>query len=577
MNGIPHQRFIFILLVAFRWASLLPPLWLLFQNEDSIWSFGMSSGTTLLIAFTSTLIITIFHRALNGWLVRRPFLLAIDLLFVGALLTFSGGVRSPYYLTALSPLLTGAFFLQVRGGLFAALAFTPIYLFAVLFGNQITRLAIDLNALITQLVGFWLTPLLFGYMSAFLQQLRQARDALAVASKDLERQNKEISLAHHQLKIAYELTVLLQAAPDVASVQKRVLSAITGELGFPRAALGMVEPGAYMVSDWQVYPDDDGPPLPPVPITPEGGVIAQALQDHCEYAYTNGKPLSSVEAINAWVGRDYGLVIPLYLREHTVGVLLVVTQHEVQDPADERIKVLKLVAGQVAVALGTTMMCIDRARQLAIEQERNRIARDIHDSVSQSLFGIAFTLDASIKMLPGQASLVKKELSELRVLANKVREQVRHSIFDLWPSDLTLERFKADLQSYVNGCSIPDSYPVHFKVGEDFNGLSPSIRRNLYRVTQEALANAARHSRSEGAEVCLSVLDDQVHLKIRDQGQGFNPDLVLVRRHDRERFGLHGIQERIDELGGECEILSRPGQGTQILVSVPRNRKADLG
>jgi signal transduction histidine kinase len=103
----------------------------------------------------------------------------------------------------------------------------------------------------------------------------------------------------------------------------------------------------------------------------------------------------------------------------------------------EREATLTTVANQAALALGTTILCIDRARRLAVEQERNRIARDIHDTVAQSLFGIVYSLEACINMLPGQADSVRDELIELRALASGAHDEVRRSIFDMWPSSLT--------------------------------------------------------------------------------------------------------------------------------------------
>jgi signal transduction histidine kinase len=102
----------------------------------------------------------------------------------------------------------------------------------------------------------------------------------------------------------------------------------------------------------------------------------------------------------------------------------------------ERESTLMTVANQAALALGTTILCIDRARRLAVETERNRIARDIHDTVVQSLFGVVYSLDACINMLPARAEEVRNELIELRSLATSAHDEVRRSIFDLWPSAL---------------------------------------------------------------------------------------------------------------------------------------------
>ncbi|HHH40405.1 MAG TPA: sensor histidine kinase, partial [Chloroflexi bacterium] len=94
---------------------------------------------------------------------------------------------------------------------------------------------------------------------------------------------------------------------------------------------------------------------------------------------------------------------------------------------------------------------------------------------------------------------------------------------------------------------------------------------------QEALANVVRHAGVNSAQVCLRVEPNAVYLSIRDHGRGFDPATVLAREHNRERFGLRGVRERIHALGGECEILSRLGEGTQILVRLPVNGRDGRG
>jgi signal transduction histidine kinase len=228
--------------------------------------------------------------------------------------------------------------------------------------------------------------------------------------------------------------------------------------------------------------------------------------------------------------------------------------------------VLSAIASQAALALST----LDQVKQLAIEQERNRIARDIHDTVTQSLFGIVFTLDACIKMLPQQVDLVSQELVELHDLAERVRQEVRQSIHDLWPAELTLEQFKADLIKYVSHCAGSDTFQVDFTIGGEFEALPLQIRRNLYRVAQEALANVAHHAGVNSARISLYVEPHEAQLSIRDHGKGFDPK--RVQGETPERFGLRGIRERVHSLNGSCEILSQVDQGTQILVRIPVSR-----
>lgn len=88
-------------------------------------------------------------------------------------------------------------------------------------------------------------------------------------------------------------------------------------------------------------------------------------------------------------------------------------------------------------------------------------------------------------------------------------------------------------------------------------------------MAQEALANSARHSGASSARLCLTVAEDEVYLAVTDEGQGFDPTVALSRSQNREHFGLHGIQERARAMGGECEIISKPGAGTRIMIILP--------
>jgi two-component system sensor histidine kinase UhpB len=134
---------------------------------------------------------------------------------------------------------------------------------------------------------------------------------------------------------------------------------------------------------------------------------------------------------------------------------------------------------------------------------------------------------------------------------------------------LTIELFMADLTNYVSSCCRPRAFSIVFNNSGDFDSLSAGLRRTIYRMAQEALANSARHSGAKSARLCLNVCEDQVYLDISDQGRGFDPATALSRVFSREHFGLQGIQERARAMGGECEIISQPGAGTRLLIHLP--------
>jgi len=327
----------------------------------------------------------------------------------------------------------------------------------------------------------------------------------------------------------------------------------------------LVDPMHEELGGWLVYPAEESfPSIQSLPLKSENGEIFKALLNRTIFT-TNNQTLVQNPELNNWLAQNKWFVLPLYLREHPVGILLV----EESGLTHERQNTLMTVANQAALALGTTILCIDRARRLAVETERNRIARDIHDTVAQSLFGIVYSLDACITMLPQQADAVKNELIELRSLADNAHAEVRHSIFDLWPSALTIELFTADLTNYISGCCRPRSFSIIFSNNGDFNSLSSGMRRTVYRMAQEALANSARHSGAQSARLCLTVTDAEVYLVVSDNGRGFDPSVALSRSQNREHFGLHGIQERARAMGGDCEIVSQPEAGVRVMINLP--------
>jgi len=553
---------IFTFLVIFRWASLIPAM--LSLNSEARQA-AFYPAAVLIIATLANALISVFNRRLNQLVINYPLALGIDLVFSAGILVVSDGTQSPYYLYALSPLLAGAFFFHFRGALFGSLAFTLLYLTSSYLGDLI-NLPGDSATLFTQLAGIWLIPILFAYPSALLKDINRAREELSNARDELAKKHENLETVHRQLEIIHDLTMLLQAAPDLLSVQERVLGAVTTDLGFTKAVVALVDPALEELGGWLVYPAKETiPSIKPLPLKPENGAVFKALLER-RVLTTNGEPLVQDAQLDRWLNQTEWLVIPLFLREHPVGLLLVDKAGGINQ---EQEATLMTVANQSALALGTTLLCIDRARRLAIETERNRIARDIHDTVAQSLFGIVYSLDACINMLPVQADEVKNELIDLRSLASSAHDEVRRSIFDLWPSPLTIELFISDLTNYVSSCCRPRSFSIIFNNRGDFNSLSPGVRRTIYRMAQEALANSARHSGANSARLCLNVTDDQVYLDISDEGRGFDPSLALARNQTREHFGLHGIQERARAMGGECEIVSQPGAGVRVMVNLP--------
>jgi signal transduction histidine kinase len=270
--------------------------------------------------------------------------------------------------------------------------------------------------------------------------------------------------------------------------------------------------------------------------------------------------------LNAFLKEGVFHIFPMILRDQPAGILLV---DGTGDQDDTRLESLETIARQAAVALGTTMLCIDRAQRLAVQEERLRIARDIHDTVFQSLFGMGYTLDACARLLPDHPDQVRDELVNLKRLAESARSQLRESVLNLWPSELTAEVFVEDLRKYVNDYCHCEGLQLDVSVRGDFHLLPSGHRRGLYRIAQEALSNVARHAAASQAKASLDISSEQATLSVQDDGHGFSPEAAMARTRDREHFGLRSIHDRATSLGGDAKISSQPGEGTTVLVQVP--------
>jgi len=207
-----------------------------------------------------------------------------------------------------------------------------------------------------------------------------------------------------------------------------------------------------------------------------------------------------------------------------------------------------------------------QAEVLAVVEERNRLARDLHDSVNQSLYGLTLSAEAAARHLAaGQIDTVVDQLRELRETAQHALQEMRLLIFELRPPVLEQEGLAASLRARLQAVEGRVGLATTLVVEGD-GRLPPQVESELDRITQEALNNALKHAQAHRIDVQLRQGDGLVALEIADDGVGFDPGAT----DSRGGFGLRGMAERAARLGGRLAVESWPGGGTRIRVEVPR-------
>ena len=220
-----------------------------------------------------------------------------------------------------------------------------------------------------------------------------------------------------------------------------------------------------------------------------------------------------------------------------------------------------------------TLSSLNRRLMEAQEQERSRVARELHDDVCQQMTMLALELDRLGKSLPESAGDVRQQTLHLYQEVKALGAHVNGISHRLHSSKLGLLGLAAAIESFCKDISSLHGVTVEFVRQDVPATLSEDVAINLFRVLQEALSNAARHSGASRCRVSLSATDDQLQLEVSDEGRGFETDLALTT----SGLGLVSMQERLKLVNGTVAIESKPGAGTTVRAAVPLRPAAVSG
>jgi PAS domain S-box-containing protein len=260
--------------------------------------------------------------------------------------------------------------------------------------------------------------------------------------------------------------------------------------------------------------------------------------------------------IRSWLG------VPLVSKEQRIG-LLAIMHEEPGHYTDKHIELATAFANQAAVAIENARL-YERVQSAAVLEERQRLARELHDSVSQALYGITLGADAARKLLDRDPGRAAEPVDYILSLAQAGLAEMRALIFELRPESLESEGLIAALEKQAAALRARHEIPVRVTTLCEEPDMPPEAKDALYRVAQEALHNTVKHARANHAEIRLKCSTEGVVLEIIDDGAGFDSSSDFPGH-----LGLHSMRERAERLGGTLDVESKSRRGTRIVTRIP--------
>jgi signal transduction histidine kinase len=257
------------------------------------------------------------------------------------------------------------------------------------------------------------------------------------------------------------------------------------------------------------------------------------------------------------------VLVPLLSQGDAVGVMGITSDHPGRQFTPDEVMVAETIAGQIAGAIETARL-FEQAQQGAVAEERNRLARELHDSVTQTLYSLDLFANATQQALSaGRIERASEHARQIFSLSQSALADMRLLIFELRPPLLDQEGLVGALRARLESVEAR----AGFKTGFEAKGerpLSPSVEAELYAVAQEVLNNTLKHAQAEQISVSLNYDEQRCCLTIRDDGIGFDPEIA----EDSGGFGLHIIRERVERVGGTLTLETASGRGTTLSVEV---------
>jgi len=281
------------------------------------------------------------------------------------------------------------------------------------------------------------------------------------------------------------------------------------------------------------------------------------LADIREHEHFDGWPAAHPEMV------DF-LGMPIIDGDEILGELFLANKNRPGGFTEEDEELLRLLAAHAAIAIVNARL-YERGRELSVIEERDRIARELHDSVAQKLFSLRLTAEVATALVDTDPVRARTELDVVRRLAAEATNELRSIVDGQRPVDLADDGLGAALRKQVELLDRVHDPAVRLH-GPELPRLPEASQRAVYRIAQEALHNALRHAGAAAVDVEVAVDGAVVVLTVSDDGTGFEPDPSAAAGRG---LGLESMRERAAAVGGRLSVHSRHGGGTTVRLEVP--------
>ncbi len=260
------------------------------------------------------------------------------------------------------------------------------------------------------------------------------------------------------------------------------------------------------------------------------------------------------------------LGVPIVAAGEVIGAFYLTDKEGAPEFSADDQELIELLAAHAAIAV-TNARLYERSRELSILDERNRLALELHDVISQKLFALALAAESADALFDVDRDAARAQIDRLRRLSQEALEELRYLILELRPPELERDGLATTLRKHVEVLRrVQGSAP---ELDLELDGEPPADvarDRELLRIAQEALQNAIRHAGATRIALRLDAGNGLIVLEVADDGSGFDPTAPAVRSR---RLGLSSMEERARRISGELSISSEPGAGTTVRLEAP--------